>query len=92
MGKMGFICFYYAKLFAYLLALKLFRMSAGKLQDKLDPESKKLWSARAVKNQVVLMDWSCSRANPPENSAIAILLNILQNVSIDNLQKLRTVK
>lgn len=56
-------------------------MSAGKLQDKLDPESKKLWSARAIKNHVVLMDWSCCDANPPEGSAISVLLNILQNVS-----------
>ncbi|XP_075146576.1 ubiquitin specific protease 8 isoform X1 [Haematobia irritans] len=54
-------------------------MSAGKLQDKLDPESKKLWSARAIKDQVVLMDWSCSDSNPPETTAIGVLLNILQN-------------
>lgn len=55
-------------------------MSAGKLQDKLDNESKKLWSARAIKNQVVLMDWNCKSSNPVEGSTIAILLDILQNV------------
>lgn len=58
-------------------------MSAGKLQDKLYPESKKLWSARAVKDQVVLMDWNCAEAFPPENSTINILLNILQNVNMN---------
>lgn len=55
-------------------------MSAGKLQDKLDNESKKLWSARAVKNQVVLMDWNCADTDPLEGTPIAVLLNILQNV------------
>ncbi|XP_065355307.1 ubiquitin carboxyl-terminal hydrolase 8 isoform X1 [Calliphora vicina] len=54
-------------------------MSAGKLQDKLDNESKKLWSARAVKNEVVLIDWNCSEPNPSEDRPIAILLDILQN-------------
>ncbi|KAM7362211.1 ubiquitin specific protease 8 [Cochliomyia hominivorax] len=54
-------------------------MSAGKLQDKLDNESKKLWSARAVKNDVVLMDWNCSVPNPEEDRPLAVLLNILQN-------------
>lgn len=56
-------------------------MSAGKLQDKLDIESKKLWSARAIKDEVVLMDWNCKDANPTEDKPIAILLEILQNVS-----------
>lgn len=61
-------------------------MSAGKLQDKLDNESKKLWSARAIKNQVLLMDWNCSVPNPTDNRPIAILLDILQNVSFPFLK------
>lgn len=56
-------------------------MSAGKLQDKLDNESKKLWSARGIKNEVVLMDWNCSEPNPVEYRPIAVLFDILQNVS-----------
>ncbi|KAI8129070.1 Ubiquitin carboxyl-terminal hydrolase 8 [Lucilia cuprina] len=54
-------------------------MSAGKLQDKLDNESKKLWSARAIKDEVVLMDWNCSEPNPQEDRPIAVLMDILQN-------------
>uniref|UniRef100_A0A1B0BMZ2 Ubiquitin carboxyl-terminal hydrolase n=1 Tax=Glossina palpalis gambiensis TaxID=67801 RepID=A0A1B0BMZ2_9MUSC len=53
-------------------------MSAGKLQDKLDQESKKLWSARAIKDQVVLMDWNSSATELKGNSPIRILLDILQ--------------
>uniref|UniRef100_A0A1B0FAZ4 Ubiquitin carboxyl-terminal hydrolase n=1 Tax=Glossina morsitans morsitans TaxID=37546 RepID=A0A1B0FAZ4_GLOMM len=53
-------------------------MSAGKLQDKLDQESKKLWSARAIKDQVVLMDWNSSSTELKAHSPISILLDILQ--------------
>uniref|UniRef100_A0A1A9VF11 Ubiquitin carboxyl-terminal hydrolase n=1 Tax=Glossina austeni TaxID=7395 RepID=A0A1A9VF11_GLOAU len=53
-------------------------MSAGKLQDKLDQESKKLWSARAIKDQVVLMDWNSSSMELKAHSPIGILLDILQ--------------
>ncbi|XP_055902298.1 ubiquitin carboxyl-terminal hydrolase 8 [Eupeodes corollae] len=53
-------------------------ISAGKLQDKLDNASKLLWAARSIKEQVVLMDWNCNTANPPPNSPIAILRDILQ--------------
>lgn len=60
-------------------------MSAGKLQDKLDNESKKLWSARGIKNEVVLMDWNCKVANPSDDKPIAILMDILQNVSKKNI-------
>lgn len=58
-------------------------MSAGKLQDKLDQESKKLWSARAIKDQVVLMDWNSSSTELKAHSPISILLDILQRVSIE---------
>ncbi|XP_053969324.1 ubiquitin carboxyl-terminal hydrolase 8 isoform X1 [Anastrepha ludens] len=54
-------------------------MSAGKLQDKLDSSSKILWSARSVKEQIVLMDWNTRDANPSPTSPIAILLDILRN-------------
>lgn len=56
-------------------------MSAGKLQDKLDAQSKSKWSARSIKENVVLMDWSTNEENPPDNIPISILKNILQNVS-----------
>uniref|UniRef100_A0A1I8Q2N6 Ubiquitin carboxyl-terminal hydrolase n=1 Tax=Stomoxys calcitrans TaxID=35570 RepID=A0A1I8Q2N6_STOCA len=69
----------YALAFNVPQELIQYGMSAGKLQDKLDPESKKLWSARAIKDHVVLMDWSSSDANPSETTAIGVLLNILQN-------------
>lgn len=54
-------------------------MSAGKLQDKLDSGSKVLWSARSVKEQVVLMDWNTKDSNPASSSPIGKLLEILQN-------------
>ncbi|XP_017466689.1 PREDICTED: ubiquitin carboxyl-terminal hydrolase 8 isoform X1 [Rhagoletis zephyria] len=53
-------------------------MSAGKLQDKLENGAKVLWSARSVKEQVVLIDWNSRDANPPPTSSIGILLDILQ--------------
>uniref|UniRef100_A0A1A9WJT6 Ubiquitin carboxyl-terminal hydrolase n=1 Tax=Glossina brevipalpis TaxID=37001 RepID=A0A1A9WJT6_9MUSC len=53
-------------------------MSAGKLQDQLGQESKKLWSARSVKERVVLMDWNSSSTELKEDSPIGILLDILQ--------------
>ncbi|XP_037952640.1 ubiquitin carboxyl-terminal hydrolase 8-like [Teleopsis dalmanni] len=54
-------------------------LSAGKLQDKLDNESKKFWSARSIKDQVVLMDWNCREATPNKTKSIAVLQDILQN-------------
>lgn len=62
-------------------------MSAGKLQDRLDNISKPLWSSRSIKDQIILMDWNCDSANPPSNSAIAILRNILQNWDPDVIYK-----
>lgn len=58
----------------------VFRMSAGKLQDKLDSSSKALWSSRHFKDQVILIDWSTKDPNPPETSPITILRNILVKV------------
>lgn len=60
----------------------IYSMSAGKLQDKLDSGSKVLWSARSVKEQVVLMDWNTKDSNPASSSPIGKLLEILQNVSL----------
>ncbi|XP_067636782.1 ubiquitin carboxyl-terminal hydrolase 8 isoform X2 [Eurosta solidaginis] len=54
-------------------------MSAGKLQDKLGNGSKVLWSARSVKDQVVLLDWNTKDNKPSPSSPIGILLDILQN-------------
>lgn len=55
-------------------------MSAGRIQERLDKESRKWWSARAVKEHIVLMDWDCTEAKPNEELPIAILKNILEAV------------
>ncbi|XP_011189525.2 ubiquitin carboxyl-terminal hydrolase 8 isoform X1 [Zeugodacus cucurbitae] len=54
-------------------------MSAGKLQDKLDSSTKIMWSARSIKEQVVLIDWNTKDANPTPSSPIGKLQEILQN-------------
>lgn len=57
-------------------------MSAGRIQERLDKESRKWWSARAVKEYIVLMDWDCTEAKPNEELPIAILKNILEAVCL----------
>lgn len=57
------------------------RYSAGKLADKLNIESKKLWSSRSIVDRLILIDW-CSNLDGDSNSPLWTLRNILENVNI----------
>ncbi|XP_017057189.1 ubiquitin carboxyl-terminal hydrolase 8 isoform X1 [Drosophila ficusphila] len=54
-------------------------MSAGRLQARLSSSGKASWASRSVKDSVVLIDWNTKDAQPPANTAIATLLDILKN-------------
>ena len=55
-------------------------MSAGQIQQELEDKSRALWSSRAIKDNIVLMDWDCKDADQPTDSEIFRLRNILRNV------------
>ncbi|XP_052864948.1 ubiquitin carboxyl-terminal hydrolase 8 isoform X2 [Anopheles cruzii] len=65
-------------------------MTAGKINHALRPESRKLWSNRMVKEQVVLMDWSTS-GSPVKDTPIYVLDYILchYDQDIEHTQILR---
>lgn len=67
-------------------------MSAGRLQARLSSSAKASWASRSVKDSVVLMDWNTKDAQPAANTAIATLLDILKNVTIQNINEIKSIK
>lgn len=57
------------------------RMSAGKIQQSLSPDDKKLWASRDIKDHVVLIDWNSTGPQPRINTPMYFLKDILVTVS-----------
>lgn len=53
------------------------RLSAGKVNEKLDLESKKLWASRRVVERVILIDWNSKENDATGNAVIWHLRDIL---------------
>lgn len=56
-------------------------MTAGRIQQGLSLEDKKLWASRDIKEHVVLIDWNSTGTQPTINTPMYILKDILVKVS-----------
>lgn len=53
------------------------RLSAGRVNEKLDLDSKNLWASRSVVEHVILIDWDSKQNDSTQNAVIWHLRNIL---------------
>lgn len=62
-------------------------MTAGKIQQGLSTDDKKLWASRDIKEHVVLLDWNSPGPEPTLNSPMYCLKNILVKWDMDVVYK-----
>lgn len=62
-------------------------MTAGKIQQGLSQDDKKLWASRDIKEHVVLIDWNSPGPEPTINSPMYFLKDILVKWDMDVVYK-----